>query len=211
LKTDDLIDLLAQDAPVRFRLGRMLAAALIIGALLSLAILVATIGIRPRIGEALQTIRVIFKIGVTLALAATASLLVFNVGKPGVKLRPYLLTLLIPFGLLLVGIAAELLVLPSGLWEPSLVGRYSNFCLMFIPVLSLVPFIALFWALTNGAPENPGFAGAAAGLAAGGIGAAIYAWHCPDDSPLFVASWYMIAITGITLCGYFAGRRWLVW
>ncbi|NEI05339.1 DUF1109 family protein [Rhizobium leguminosarum] len=211
MKTDDLIDLLAEDAPVRLRLSRALGAALAISVPLSAAILVATIGIRPDLGEALQTARVIFKIAVTLMLAVTASRLVFNVGKPGVALWPYLTALLIPLCLLVLGVVAELFVLPSSLWEESMVGHYANYCLFFIPLLSLAPFVVLLWALRGGAPEKPGFAGAAAGLAAGGLGAAIYAWHCPDDSPLFVACWYIIAIAFVTLCGYFAGRRWLTW
>lgn len=51
----------------------------------------------------------------------------------------------------------------------------------------------------------------AAGLAAGAIAAAIYAWHCPDDSPLFLATWYMIAIAGVTVGGALLGRRLLRW
>jgi hypothetical protein len=90
-------------------------------------------------------------------------------------------------------------------------GRYGYHCLFFIPFFSLAPLVALFWALKGGAPEKPGLSGAAAGLAAGGVGAAIYALHCPDDSPLFVALWYVTAITFVTLCGYFAGKRWLTW
>jgi hypothetical protein len=51
----------------------------------------------------------------------------------------------------------------------------------------------------------------AAGLAAGAIAAAIYAWHCPDDSPLFLATWYTITIAGVTVGGALLGRRLLRW
>jgi hypothetical protein len=54
-------------------------------------------------------------------------------------------------------------------------------------------------------------AGAAAGFAAGAIAAAIYAWHCPDDSPLFLATWYTIGIAIVTGAGALLGRRWLRW
>lgn len=211
MKTENLIDLLAQDASMRFPLGRMLAVAMVVGALLSAAILVATIGIRPHMGEALQSIRVVFKVGVTLLLFVAAYRLVMNVGRPGTELRPYVIALLVPFGLIMAGVVVELVVLPADLWGQSLIGNYSNACLLYIPLLSLVPFLAFFRALRIGAPEKPGLAGAAVGLAAGGLGAAIYAWHCPDDSPLFLACWYMLAIAGVTLCGYLAGRRWLAW
>jgi len=58
----------------------------------------------------------------------------------------------------------------------------------------------------QGAPEHPALAGAAAGLLAGAIGAALYATHCPDDSPLFVAVWYTLAITFITALALLQGR-----
>ena len=53
--------------------------------------------------------------------------------------------------------------------------------------------------LRYGATTRPGFAGAMAGLLAGGLAATFYAAHCPDDSPLFVATWYTIAIAAMAL------------
>ena len=43
----------------------------------------------------------------------------------------------------------------------------------------------------------PSLAGAVAGLAAGGVAATLYAAHCTDDSPLFVATWYTLAIAAL--------------
>jgi hypothetical protein len=54
-------------------------------------------------------------------------------------------------------------------------------------------------------------AGAAAGLLAGGLGAVLYAIHCPDDSPLFVALWYVPAVALVVLAGAAAGSRVLRW
>jgi hypothetical protein len=51
----------------------------------------------------------------------------------------------------------------------------------------------------------------AAGAMAAGIGAAIYALHCPDDSPLFLALWYVMAVTAVILAGRAGGRRLLRW
>jgi hypothetical protein len=48
--------------------------------------------------------------------------------------------------------------------------------------------------------------GAVAGLIAGGIAATFYAAHCVDDSPLFVATWYTLALALVTLAGALAGR-----
>jgi hypothetical protein len=113
--------------------------------------------------------------------------------------------------LLLAAVIAEITVIPSGSWQTRLVGRYAAFCVMFIPILSIAPLAGFLLALREGAPEKPGLAGAVAGLAAGGIAAAIYAWHCPDDSPLFLGTWYTLAITIVTTVGYFLGRRLLRW
>ncbi|HZC95311.1 MAG TPA: NrsF family protein, partial [Bradyrhizobium sp.] len=77
--------------------------------------------------------------------------------------------------------------------------------------LAIGPLICLLAALRRGAPSNPGLAGAMAGLAAGGIAATFYAANCNDDSPLFVATWYPIAVLAVTLAGYFIGRRLLRW
>jgi hypothetical protein len=41
----------------------------------------------------------------------------------------------------------------------------------------------------------------------GGLAATVYAAHCTDDSPLFVATWYSIGIAGITAVGAAAGSR----
>lgn len=211
MKTEDLIRLLAEDTPVRRRLGQSLALALAVGIVASAVLLLATVGLRSNLDQVIGTVRVVFKISLTLALAATAVGLVARIGRPGASTRGFALGLA---GLvLLVGlaVASELFVLPSQAWAAELIGHHAAFCLRFIPTLSLVPFIALMAALRTSAPEDPGRAGAAVGLASGAIGAALYAWHCPDDSPLFVATWYTLAIAMVTAAGYALGRRFLRW
>ncbi|MBW8300831.1 MAG: NrsF family protein [Hydrogenophaga sp.] len=211
MKTDELIRLLSQDAPVRMRLGRALALAVAAGIVASAVLLLATVGLRDDLASAIGTVRVAFKIGMTLVLAIAAFGLVSRIGKPGVPLRPWALALLLPLALMVVAVGVELVVVPQDAWAARLIGRNAAFCLFFIPVLSLAPLAGLLAALRNGAPENPGLAGAAAGLAAGAIGAALYAWHCPDDSPLFGAAWYTLAVTFVMAVGYATGRRFLRW
>jgi hypothetical protein len=50
-----------------------------------------------------------------------------------------------------------------------------------------------------------------AGAAAAGIAATLYASNCPDDSPLFVASWYPLATLLVVAIGAVAGDRLLRW
>ena len=60
-------------------------------------------------------------------------------------------------------------------------------------MLSLAPLAAVLYALRQGAPSNLTLAGAIGGLLSAGVGATLYASHCADDSPLFVATWYPFA------------------
>jgi hypothetical protein len=70
-------------------------------------------------------------------------------------------------------------------------------------------------ALKSGAPAYPGLSGAMAGLAASSLAAAFYATNCFDDSPLFVITWYPLAIlavvSAVVSAGYFASLRYLRW
>jgi hypothetical protein len=69
----------------------------------------------------------------------------------------------------------------------------------------------LLTSLRQGATTQPVLAGALAGALSGSLAAFIYALHCPDDSALFVALWYSLAIGITTLAGAFAGDRLLRW
>lgn len=211
MKTDELINLLSEDAPVRLRLGRMMALALLIGITISATLMVSTIGLRHNMQTVFETARVFFKICETLLLAFLASRLVFQIGRPGVPLRARVLALLLPAALLVAAVIAELFTVPEQDWAASMIGNNAAFCVFFIPVLALAPLAGFMLALKNAAPDDPAAAGAAAGFAAGAVAAAIYAWHCPDDSPLFLMSWYMLAIAIVTVAGSLVGRRILRW
>jgi hypothetical protein len=78
-------------------------------------------------------------------------------------------------------------------------------------LLAAVPLVSALLALRYGAPENPTLAGASAGLLSGGIGAALYATHCIDDSPFFVSVWYTLAIAIVVAIGAWCGSRCLRW
>lgn len=211
MKTDDLITLMTQDAPVRMRYGRALAIALGTGVVLSALLLIVTVGLRHNMATVFETARVLFKIVVTIVLAVLAARLAMRIGRPGEETRRPALLLALPALMVAGAVLAELFMVPATAWKASMMGRNALFCLFFVPVLALAPLAGLLWALRQGAPQNPTMAGMAAGLAAGSIAAAIYAWHCPDDSPLFVATWYTIAIAIVTGTGALLGGRLLRW
>lgn len=212
MKTDDLIAALSTDAPTQQTPPRRaLAIATVAGALIAGVTFLVTLGPRPDFMSAIHTMRFDFKFVVTLALAVTAILVVRDMARPEVRrsrLRPWLL--LAPV-LLVLAVGIEMMVVPSDLWMPRLIGHNMRFCTTMIPVFSIGPLALMLWALRQAAPQNPVRAGAIAGLVAGGIGATFYAAHCFDDSPLFVATWYTIAIAFVAVVGAFLGRRLLRW
>jgi hypothetical protein len=73
-------------------------------------------------------------------------------------------------------------------------------CLANVGLLSLPLVLALAVLMRRGAPTRPDRTAAAAGLAAAGFGAFVFAFHCPHDDPLYVAVWYggaVLVVTGL--------------
>jgi hypothetical protein len=211
VKTNDFISALAEDTPVRWRFGRVFALAIIGGILSAGTLFLAGVHPRPDIGHAAETIRFLFKFVVTLTLAVTAGGLALRLARPGVPTGFWRWAPMAAPILLVVAVIAELSVMPSSTWETRWIGHNSIACMTLIPLMAIGPLICLILALRQGAPKRPGATGALAGLIATGIAATFYASHCPDDSPLFVATWYPIATGIVVLCGYLAGKRFLRW
>jgi hypothetical protein len=212
MKTGDLIRALAADSEVHpMPLCRAWALALIPGVAIALGLHFAVLGLRPHLLTLLGEPRLLFKLCLTFLLAALSGPLVWRIGRPGAGIRRITLLLAIVPAFLAAANLAELLVVPAAEWGQRLVGTNAIFCLKSIPFLAVAPLVAALLALRQGAPEHPALAGAAAGLFAGAIGAACYATHCPDDSPLFVAAWYSLAITFVVGIGALAGSRCLRW
>lgn len=214
MRTDELIRALAADADksAPMPLSRALMLGLLPGLALSGLIYVLFVGPRPHL-LALSTVepRIAFKFLLSLALAGCAGFMLLRLVRPGSDLRPALVLLLLVALALIAGVIGELMVLPHDLWAARWIGHNSMHCLKTIPPLSAAPFVAAFIVMRRGAPDHPALAGAGIGLFAAAIGATIYATHCPDDSPLFVATWYGIAIAGVTALGAIAGSRLLRW
>jgi hypothetical protein len=212
VKTGDLIRALAADSEVHpMSPVRALALALIPGVAIALGLHFAVLGLRPHLLTLLGEPRLLFKLCLTFLLAALSCALVSRIARPGAGIRRTTLLLAIVPALLAAANLAELLAVPAAEWGQRLIGTNAMFCLKSIPFLAAAPLVAILLALRQGAPEHPALAGAAAGLLAGAIGAAFYATHCPDDSPLFVAAWYTLAITFVIGIGALAGRRLLRW
>lgn len=212
MKTDDLINALSADAPEQQTPPRRaFLVAIVLGAAFAAAILIGRLGFHHDFLQSLLTPRFTFKIFVVTVLAVTSALVARDMARPEVQRSRLRMVLFAAPLLLACAVVVELFVLPQALWMPRLVGHYARFCLTMIPIMSVGPLALMLWAFRRGAPANPVRAGAIAGLVAGGIAAVFYAMHCPDDSPLFVATWYTLAIGFVTGLGAFLGSRLLRW
>lgn len=211
MKTDDLIKMLSQDAAVTTNVARAIGWAIVGGTLIAGLGFFAVIGFRPDIAQALETVRFVFKFVVTISLAIAAIGMVLRIARPGVPLNGWGWALAAAPILLGAAVLIELSVTPETVWAVKMVGTNARNCLTVIPVLSIGPLVGLFLALKQGAPTRPGLAGALSGLASSAIAATFYASNCPDDSPLFVVTWYPIAVGIVVLVGYVAGTRLLKW
>jgi hypothetical protein len=211
MDTNELIKALAADAR-RPRASLLSAWWWATGLASALAALVfaATVDMRPDIVEAAGTLRFLIKFVVTLTLASGAFYALRALSRPEGN-RHRLPQLIVAPALLVAAVVVELIVVPPEAWPERMIGASNIYCLLLIMLIGVGPLSVLLLALHHGAPANPGVAGAVAGLLAGGIAAAVYAAHCTDDSPLFVATWYTMAIAGLAGLGAVVARRSARW
>jgi hypothetical protein len=212
MKTSQFIDALAADPrPRDMGLGARFCLALGAGVLVSGFLFMTMVGPRSNLIISLQSLRFDLKFVDTIALTLPAALLCLRLLRPDARVGGFGWAFLAPVALLGAGVIGELTLVPADLWGTRLIGTNSVHCLTIVPLLSIAPLAALLFVMRAGAPQNPRLAGALAGLAAAGIAATFYASNCPDDSPLFVASWYPLATLIVVTVGAFAGDRLLRW
>jgi len=213
MKTDELIDMLGTNLePVKGgQLRNTLLIALAVGAIAALCLMLAIFGVPADAlgGEhfGLKVLALAFTLGL---VAAGASFLIraARPGEPGS--RPLVLVGLLFLAILSAGVVALVLTHPAA-WGGMAFGPQWAACLICIPLFSIAPFASLIWALRNGAPTNLARTGAVAGLVAGALGAAVFAFHQPGDSIPFIALWYGGPIVLCALAGAILGPRLLRW
>ena len=212
MRTEDLIKALDADARSK-AMPLALAWWVAFGVAVAIAAVVfwATIGPRPDIMPAMHTMRFLSKFVFTLVLAASAFALIRALSSPGAATRRAMIWMAAAPLLVAAAVVLELFVVPEADWGRRLVGSNMMICMGFIPLIGIGPLAIFLGMLRYGAPTRPVLAGTAAGLLAGGLAATFYAAHCFDDSPLFVATWYTIAIAFLALLGAIGGRLFVRW
>jgi len=212
MDTDAFIRTLAADArPPAVSLSAVWWGAAGLAVALAAAVFFVTLGPRPDIAVAAETPRFLFKFVVTIALAATAFGVARSLSRPGESWRRTMPLLAVAPALIVTAIILELLLLPPDTWTARMIGTNSMVCLSYVSLIGIGPLAIFLLALRHGAPTRPALAGAVVGLFAGGIAATLYAAQCTDDSPLFVATWYTVAIAGLALVGAIGAKAFVRW
>lgn len=213
MKTDDLIDLLSTNVPRANprRTPRIIAGAVAAGAAtVAVAVLVA-LGRRPGLADPHVWLPVALKIAFSAVLLVPAAALLVRLARPGGRARMPAFLLVLLFAAVIVLAGVSLSVAPGGHWRAMVLGNQWLECLLSIPIIAVVPFAVIVWAVRQSAPTDLPAAGAVAGLVAGCLSAAGYALHCVDDSVPFVAVWYGGTIALCALAGWLLGPRLLRW
>jgi len=201
VKTEELIKMLSTNVePVHgAQIWRGVGLALVAGGAVSFCVMLATVGLRTGFNFSFLLVKLLF----TLGLIGLGSALLMKLIRPGQNERKLFALIFLPF--LVAGLLGALVLTlePPGLWKPIVLGAHWATCLYCVPLFAVIPFAALIWALRKGAPVNLKRTGAIAGLVAGALGAAVYAFHCSDDSLPFIAVWYGAMIA---LCAWLGSR-----
>jgi hypothetical protein len=197
--------------PAASRHGGTPAAALAIGGVAAFCLMFATVGLRPDVPGGAHLSFIAVKLPFTLSLIGVGAALLIRSMHPGRDARKAIAFIPVPFvAIVLTGLIALALGGPAG-WGRMVLGSGWAGCLACTPLFALIPFAALIWALRRAAPTNLKRAGAIAGVVAGALGAAVYAFHCPDDSVPFIAILYGAPIALFAFIGAKLGPRLLRW
>lgn len=211
MNTDQLIKTLSHDTCPSRAPEHLLARNLTLGLLVSALALIATLGLRDGLAAAIVEPLVALKLVLPLLLSAVALIVGLRLARPGSTVANWQWALwLAPAGAALV-LTYGYLATPQAARMPAFLGESIGPCLASIPTLSLPILLAMMLVLRNGAVLHPIRAGAVAGLAAGGLGTAIYALHCIEDSPLFYSVWYSVGIAVVAALGAALGPKLLRW
>lgn len=211
MKTENLIRALASDSIVDPGGARGVTMWLPVTILAGVMALWAVLGFRADLALAMTDPISVMRFVLSGGLGFCGLAMARAMSRPGASLSlwPWLVAgvVLLALGLwvwFFLGTPAEALSM-------AIRGKTMVVCLVTIPLLSILPLLALILAMRRDAPTNPVLAGAVAGLTGGGFAASIYALHCTEDNPLFYVTWYGLGISIVTLVGAFVGHRVLRW
>ncbi len=203
VRPDPLIDRLVADLqPVApRRRGRELVLLLGLG-VIEILLFVALRGMRPDLHQAMAGPAFWWKSGSLAVIAALSAAALLVSLDPAGAARRRMTALWWALGLaLFVAMALGWLVDAAGSGPAALLARLDWHagmdCLGNVVALSIPLLLAIGVLVRRGAPTQPARTGLAAGLAAAGFAAFVFAFHCDHDDPLYIAVWYGLGIAVI--------------
>lgn len=213
MKTEKLIDMLSTnvEAVDHRQISRRLKTVIVIGIAAALILMAVTLGVRPDLRDAAALLALCLKLLFAAVVVVLAAMSLNKIMRPGRELSTPLHPILFPFIAVMLIAIISLATSPRSHWQTMVVGGEWLECLVSIPVIAIVPFALITWAVRQAAPTDLTRAGALVGLTAGGMSALGYALHCTDDSVPFVALWYGATIALCTFAGFKLGPRLLRW
>jgi len=213
VRTDDLIDQLAADprAVPAGTLQRRFAAVALAGALAALVMVLAWLGTRHDLMDAMAGRMFWMKATYTALLGVAGFWALERLARPDGAPRKALL-----FGALVLAVFVGL---GLGQWlaaDPEhrrlmMMGGSWKVCCRNILALALPGLAATLVVLRGMAPTRPALTGFAAGAFAGGVAATVYGLHCGESTMVFVGTWYTLGVLGTGLLGAVAGKWALRW
>ena len=213
MKTDDLIAMLGTNVePVdRRRVVRTVNVAIAVGTAAAVVTAVFALGVRSGLTEPRNLVFLALKLAFTMGIVVLATNYLMKLARPGGERRVPVAFVALPFVGIMVLAAISLGSAPSTYWNKMIVGEQWLECLLSIPIIAIVPFAAIVFAVRRTAPTDLVRTGALVGLLAGAVSATAYALHCVDDTVPFVAVWYGGTIAICTIAGAMLGPRVLRW
>ena len=195
------------------RLGKTLILSIVTGGAIAFALMLVTVGPRPNLESAAHIEWIAVKLLFALSVIGTGALLLNRSMRPGLEDATNWPLVFFPFLAALAVALAVLLGQPQE-WAEMLRGATtisSIRCMLLIVFFAAIPMATALYALRQGAPTRLKLGGGIAGIVAGGIGAAAYAFNCTSDTIPFIAIWYSAAILICAVIGTQLGPRVLRW
>ena len=213
MNTDELVSLLAtgsEAVDTRLPMRRYLIAVLA-GTAVATLLTAEWLGVRPTLVPDLSVPMFWAKEAFCAALSAAGLVAVARLARPGSRLGWVRVAVAAPvIAIWLLAAAALLAANPQSRAE-LIFGQTARVCPFLIALISTPLFVGIFGAMRGLAPTRLRLAGAAAGFAAGSVGALAYSLHCPELAAPFLGIWYMLGILIPTAVGAWAGPRLLHW
>ena len=212
-RTSELIARLSSELkPVpRLALDRRMATALLLGAVLALALLVVSLGLRQDLGVAAGQWVLWVKLGYAAALVMGGYVLCAQAARPDAQPRWRVLVVMLPIVLVAMGALLQVVSLPVEMRRDAWLGETASRCPWLIGMLSIPCWLALSFVMRRAAPTRLRWAGFCAGLLAGAIAMFVYSLHCPETGLAFVATWYTLGMCLPAMAGAALGSWVLRW